>query len=95
MRVPARGPGSDGLPGGPAALQRRMESSFQEENAMRKLLYIARPLACIVLICTPAFAAGDAAGGLTAPAMADSIPPDHTDMRDISSYALSQEMVPG
>ena len=62
---------------------------------MRRLLYIAGPLACIVLVCTAAFAAGDAAGGLTAPAMADSIPPDHTDMRDISSYALSQEMVPG
>ncbi len=36
-----------------------------------------------------------AAAGRTTTAPADSIAPDHSEMRDISSYALSQEMVPG
>ncbi|HOT95501.1 MAG TPA: hypothetical protein PLG50_10600 [bacterium] len=57
--------------------------------------YSTRTLLVIVLAQTAAFAAHHAANGRTTSALIVSIPPDHTEMRDINCYALSQEMIPG
>jgi len=80
----------------PAAIHPGILSSlFRKVKSMKAIHCLLLALLCAHLAPAAVWAAGDTPAGRMATAPADSIPPDHSEMRDISSYALSQEMVPG